>query len=57
MTDGDYYMNHIRNTFEVCVHDNLRSLKLIKQFCKNENIKGLMVAVDAIKAFDSLYYN
>ena len=29
--------------------DNLRSLNLIKQYCKSERIKGLMIGVDAKK--------
>ena len=36
------------------VHDNLRSLELIKQYFKQEKIKGLLVGVDARKAFDSV---
>ena len=36
------------------VHNNLRSLKLIKQYCKEQKIKGLFVGVDARKAFDSV---
>ena len=36
------------------VHDNLRSLELIKQYCEEEKIKGLQVGVDARKAFDSV---
>ena len=39
------------------VHDNLRSLDLIKQFCKTEKIQGLMVGVDAKKAFDGVDQN
>ena len=34
------------------VHNNLRSLELIKQYCKQEKIKELLVGVDARKAFD-----
>ena len=33
------------------VHDNLRSLDLIKQYCKSERLKGLMIGVDTRKAF------
>ena len=40
----------------MCVHDNLRSLELIKQYCEEEKIKGLLVGVDARKAFDSVYH-
>ena len=36
------------------MHDNLRSLDLIKQYCKSERLKGLMIGVDARKAFDSV---
>ena len=36
------------------VHDNLRSIELIKHYCKEEKIKGLLVGVDAKKAFDSV---
>ncbi len=36
------------------VHDNLMSLNLIKQYCKSERIKGLMIGVNARKAFDSM---
>ena len=36
------------------MHNNLRSLKLIKQYCKEQKIKGLFVGVDARKAFDSV---
>jgi hypothetical protein len=39
------------------VHDNLKSLNLIKQYCKTEKIKGLMIGVDARKAFDSVDHN
>ena len=33
------------------VHDNLRSLDLIKQYSKSERIKGLMIGVDVSKSF------
>ena len=36
---------------------NLRSLDLIKQYCKSERIKGLMIGVDAGKPFDSVDHN
>ena len=36
------------------VHGNLRSLELIKQYCEEEKIRGLLVGVDARKAFDSV---
>ena len=39
------------------MHDNLRSLDLIKQYCKSERLKGLMIGVDARKAFDSVDHN
>ena len=39
------------------VHDNLRSLDLIKQYCKSERIEGLMIGVVARKAFDSVDHN
>ena len=32
------------------IHNNLRSLKVIKQYCEEEKIKGLFVGVDAKKA-------
>ena len=38
------------------LHDNLRSLELIKQYCIQEKIKGLLVGVDARKAFDSVHH-
>jgi hypothetical protein len=39
------------------VHNNLRSLNLIKQYCRSERIKGLMIGVDSRKAFDSVDHN
>ena len=39
------------------MHDNLRSLKLIKQLCKTGKIKGLVVGVDARKALGCVNYN
>ena len=39
------------------VHDNLRSLELIKQHCKQEKIKGLLVGVDAEKLLTVLIMN
>ena len=45
-------MNHRQLTYQVdIVHDNLRSLDLIKQYCKSERIKGLIIGEDAKKAF------
>ena len=37
--------------------DNIRSLDLIKQYCKSGRIKGLMIGVDAKNAFDSVDHN
>ena len=36
------------------VHANLRSLELIKQYYEEEKIRGLLLGVDAKKAFDSM---
>ena len=45
-------MNLKLHTYREHVHDNIGSLELIKQYCKQEKIKGLLVGVDARKAFD-----
>ena len=36
------------------MHNNLKSLELIKQYCEEEKLKGLLVGADAKKAFDSM---
>jgi hypothetical protein len=38
-------------------HNNLRSLKLIKQLCKQQKMKVLLIGVDATKAFDRVNHN
>ena len=43
-------MNHKQHTY-------LRSLDVIKQYCKSERLKGLMIVVNARKAFDSVDHN
>jgi hypothetical protein len=36
------------------VMDNIRSNMYVKNYCKNKNIEGLLVSLDAKKAFDSV---
>ncbi len=36
------------------VHDNLRTIDIVKDVCKKANIKGYLVSLDAKKAFDSV---
>jgi exonuclease III len=36
------------------VHDNLRSIDIVKDMCSSHNIEGYLVSLDAKKAFDSV---
>ncbi len=39
------------------VHDNLRSIDIVKDMCVKHNIEGYLVSLDAKKAFDSVDHN
>ncbi len=39
------------------VHDNLRTIGLVKDFCKHHNTDGYLVSLDAKKAFDVVDHN
>ncbi len=39
------------------VHDNLRSIDIVKDICSKRNIDGYLVSLDARKAFDSVDHN
>lgn len=56
----NYYLNKVINPHQVAylpgrqIHDNLRSLDLIKQACTTQGSAGYLVSLDARKAFDSV---
>ncbi len=39
------------------VHDNLRTIDMVKDFCKKRGVEGYLVSLDAKKAFDSVDHN
>ena len=36
------------------VHDNLRAIEIIRDYCSDNNVEGYLVSLDAKKAFDSV---